>query len=355
MRILWTFCIAALSCVPSFASAGENEPRTVTVDVAEFPPLVMHEGGNFSGFDIDFWNAIAEELGVSTTFALTDFGDIFSHLEKGTADAALAGITITDGREAKVDFSHSYFDSGLRILVSKESGSSTLGLLTQTYESGFGNWMLVFVIFILISALLIWWTDGDNDAIADPFLPGYFEALWFVIVTSTTVGYGDFAPKGWLPRAVAVMIMVGGITISGIFIGTLSSLMTEERIESNISSVSDLRGKTVATKAGTTSEKSLRSLGTNVVAVTRIEDAYPLLGRGEVDAVVFDAPSILYHAQRHADTVMIAGPLFDRQYYGIALPPGSPLREDVNRALLKLKRNGVYDSIYARWFGELER
>jgi polar amino acid transport system substrate-binding protein len=44
------------------------------------------------------------------------------------------------------------------------------------------------------------------------------------------------------------------------------------------------------------------------------------------------------------------GRFFAEQKYGIALPTASPHREDINRALLKLKENRKYDEIYAKWF-----
>jgi ABC-type amino acid transport substrate-binding protein len=49
--------------------------------------------------------------------------------------------------------------------------------------------------------------------------------------------------------------------------------------------------------------------------------------------------------------VSVVGPLFDIQYYGFLFPQGSELREPVNRALLKLRTNGIYDKLYSKWFG----
>ncbi|MET0184163.1 MAG: transporter substrate-binding domain-containing protein, partial [Achromobacter sp.] len=37
---------------------------------------------------------------------------------------------------------------------------------------------------------------------------------------------------------------------------------------------------------------------------------------------------------------------------GIAMPKGSPLVADVNKALATLKSNGKYDEIYAKWVGK---
>jgi ABC-type amino acid transport substrate-binding protein len=89
-----------------------------------------------------------------------------------------------------------------------------------------------------------------------------------------------------------------------------------------------------------------------VVTAKTIDLAYEKLLNDEVDALVFDSPTILYYAHgRGAGKVSVVGPLFDIQYYGFLFPHGSELREPVNRALLKLRKNGTYDRLYSKWFG----
>ena len=102
----------------------------------------------------------------------------------------------------------------------------------------------------------------------------------------------------------------------------------------------------------TTNVPTLKKLGAIVVPVAKIDEAYELLLKEKVDAVVFNSPSIL-HYERHegAGKVKVVGPLFDIQYYGFMFPEGSKLREPVNRTLLKLKKNGTYDRIYEKCFG----
>ena len=43
--------------------------------------------------------------------------------------------------------------------------------------------------------------------------------------------------------------------------------------------------------------------------------------------------------------------VFKPENYGIALPEGSPLREDINRALLALRESGRYDALRIKYFG----
>lgn len=54
------------------------------------------------------------------------------------------------------------------------------------------------------------------------------DAMWWAIVTITTVGYGDFYPVTLVGRAVAVALMVGGIAILGIVTATLASWLIEQ-------------------------------------------------------------------------------------------------------------------------------
>lgn len=58
------------------------------------------------------------------------------------------------------------------------------------------------------------------------------EALWWAIVTVTTVGYGDYYPVTNLGRVVAVLLMVCGVGLFGSFAAYVSSLFVEDQGES---------------------------------------------------------------------------------------------------------------------------
>ena len=67
--------------------------------------------------------------------------------------------------------------------------------------------------------------------------------------------------------------------------------------------------------------------------------------------MVFDAPVLMYYAATKGQgKARLIGGMLKRENYGILFPQGSTLRKPVNEALLKLRENGTYDSIYSKWF-----
>jgi hypothetical protein len=65
-------------------------------------------------------------------------------------------------------------------------------------------------------------TEPDSD---------WFDGAWWVLVTQTTVGYGDFAPETFLGRATAEIVMWTGILAVAILTGALAGVIAERRIE----------------------------------------------------------------------------------------------------------------------------
>lgn len=58
--------------------------------------------------------------------------------------------------------------------------------------------------------------------------PTVADAVWWVLVTSTTVGYGDFAPVGHAGRLVATIIMLLGIGLVGVITANIVDFMSQE-------------------------------------------------------------------------------------------------------------------------------
>ncbi len=86
--------------------------------------------------------------------------------------------------------------------------------------------------------------------------------------------------------------------------------------------------------------------------VESLPDAFGLLKRRAVDAVVFDRPQLLYFLkEQHDDSVAVSKAEYMRQAYAFAMPMNSPLLHPMNVNLLLLEESGR-DRIVTAWLGE---
>jgi len=69
----------------------------------------------------------------------------------------------------------------------------------------------------------------------------FANALWWAVVTVTTVGYGDKVPVSGAGRGVAVVLMVVGIGLIGILTATVASFFVQETADEQNVDVKDLR------------------------------------------------------------------------------------------------------------------
>jgi ABC-type amino acid transport substrate-binding protein len=334
--------------------------KTLRVGTKPFAPFAFVQEGKYIGFSIELWDEIAKELDLEyELYGEKTVTDLLNSVSSGNTDVAIAGITITSEREKNVDFSHSFFESGLQILVPANSPTSSVNsfvwlILSPILLETIGVLLLV----IVISAHLIWFFERDRNPEMFPkeYPRGIGEACWWSVVTVVTVGYGDKAPIGVGGRIIATIWMFTGVLLVSYFTASVSSALTVQQLETSIQGIEDLNGKRVATVEGSTAADYLTNRPTvKKVEYELVEEAFKSLEEDRVDAVVYDAPVLKnYTLQEGVDKVRVVGAVFERQSYGIALKSNSSYREPINQAILELLENGTYDKIYQKWFGKIE-
>jgi len=89
-----------------------------------FAPFEFEDvSGKFIGIDMDLLAAIAKDQGFKYEIQVVGFNAAVQALESNQSDGVIAGMSITDERKKKFDFSDPYFDSGVVMGIAKDSDS----------------------------------------------------------------------------------------------------------------------------------------------------------------------------------------------------------------------------------------
>ena len=100
-----------LSCIALFASCAKEETIIVHTN-AFFAPFEYYDGTEIKGVDVEIMNLVGEKLDKKVEFVNVEFSAIIDNVKAGeVCDAGAAGITITNERKDKVDFSIPYYTS----------------------------------------------------------------------------------------------------------------------------------------------------------------------------------------------------------------------------------------------------
>ncbi|NLO21604.1 MAG: basic amino acid ABC transporter substrate-binding protein [Syntrophomonadaceae bacterium] len=125
-----------------------------------------------------------------------------------------------------------------------------------------------------------------------------------------------------------------------------------------ISTLEDLEGKPLGAQIGTTGADACLSIqekdpATEVKTYDHVGEAFMELQKGGVVAVINDFPVTDYYVKTEAsDTVKTVGEIFlADDHYGIPVQKGDTATLDlINEGLAKIRENGTYDEISAKWF-----
>jgi ABC-type amino acid transport substrate-binding protein len=121
---------------------------------------------------------------------------------------------------------------------------------------------------------------------------------------------------------------------------------------SDVKSLEDLEGKTVAVQQGTTGQELAKEElgGSEIRPFPEGPDAVNALKAGTVEGVIIDAP-VAQNAVEKSGGVEIAEKVPTEEEYGIAVAQGeSELLEEINTGLEEVLDDGTYKKIYEKWF-----
>ena len=136
-KIVSIILAAALLCCGAFSLVscfGGQEDKIVVQTNAYFAPFEYYDGSDIVGVDIEIMNLVAKKMNKEIVWQDGEFGIIIDTVKEGKlADCGAAGLTITEERAEKVDFSIPYYTSIQYVVVEKGTTIQTKTVDGVTY------------------------------------------------------------------------------------------------------------------------------------------------------------------------------------------------------------------------------
>ncbi len=340
------------------------EPQTLKVGVAGAPPFVVYgknRSENINGISLDVWRDIATAQGwESEYFPQTSVSEALQAVAGGELDILIGSISITPDRvkQRDISFTQPYFGSSVGVMI--EPQQSTLWHRIAPF---FGITALssaaILTLLLFLVGNLIWLAEHHhNPEQFDPRYPeGLQNGMWFALVTLTTVGYGDRSPKTKFGQLIAgVWMIVALLSFSSITAGLASAFtvaISETEVTPTLQEADDLRGKAVAVVADTTAIGWAEFYQAEINVAKDLETAVTLLTTGQVEAVMFDRPVLLYYQKQHPKKMLQVTPIrISLEPYGFVLPVNSPLEKQMNVQLVNLVYSQEMTLFIEQWLGK---
>lgn len=345
------FYLAMLALLP-WAQPVVAQDGTITISTVTRAPFSMEENNESVGFSIELWSMLAADLGLQTDFVRTEsFQEMLDLVVDRQVDGAIANISITAEREGIMDFSQPIFDSGLQIMLPFDSSTGSIfnALLTRDIALA----VLVAIGLLFGGGMLMWVFERrrqpffDRDA-KDALFPSFWWALNLVV----NGGFEERMPISRPGRVFAVTLVFASLFLVSVFVAKITAAMTVDALQSSVESINDLDGRRVGTIAGSTAAQFLDQREIASISYDGLNMMLQDFEDSTLDAVFFDGPILSYYAATRGNGLARMVPrVFKPENYGMALPTGSPLREQINQGLLRLREDGRYSALRAKWFG----
>ena len=93
------------------------------------------------------------------------------------------------------------------------------------FTSSYILWGIILFLSLFILMFIIFISEQKTNS----EINSLFDAIWYTLVTITTVGYGDIAPTSVIGRITAMILLIAGVAIFGALSGKFASFLFERQ------------------------------------------------------------------------------------------------------------------------------
>lgn len=119
LKLLFLACVVLLMLhfLPNNTTSSTEVNNEIKVVASIYKPFVFYENGKLVGVDIDLLDMICRTNNLKYTIQIVPFQTVLTMLKEGKADIGIGAIYVTEDRKRFMNFTSSYFKTGLVYIV----------------------------------------------------------------------------------------------------------------------------------------------------------------------------------------------------------------------------------------------
>ena len=341
---------------PAIGAPLEGQKGDELVIATKVAPPFAFRGpdSEWTGISIQLLSTIADELDIAYRLEEATLDDMIDGVANGRFGGAIAAMSITPGREEQVDFTFPFYSTGLGIAVNPDVGGGWLRVARNFFTAEFLLVLAGLSAVLLLAGAAAWFFErrGNEEEFKPDLARGLGDGFWWAAVTMTTVGYGDKSPRTLGGRIVGLIWMFTAMLIVASFTAAIAASLTVGQLGGKVRDAADLADVRVGVIDGSSGAEELSERNIRTRPFDDVEAGFEALKAERIDAFVHDRPLLQFMTlENYQGEIRVLPDPIGRQDYAIALPPGSELREPVNRALLARVRSPEWGRVVEGYLG----